>query len=172
MSTDFKEQLLKDVLASYKDEYKELIDVWKQLDLKAQGTITVCGVFLAGIFAFSRDPATTDRSIEKWLVIIATALLVLSVIAALAAIQIRPTKFPPVGSVHDALVTDWLGGKVGFDDDQKAAYLTHQNASWKEANKDLYSKNGHKAHAIGGAQWILLGAIFCAAVLTITAAVT
>jgi hypothetical protein len=51
-----REVLLRDALDAYQKEYRELIDKWRNLEGKAQGVVTVSGIFLAGMFAFIRNP--------------------------------------------------------------------------------------------------------------------
>jgi hypothetical protein len=158
--------LLSEVLSGYRDEYKELADIWKQLDSKAQGVITVCGVFLAGVFAFARGITDPAETWQKILLTAATILLVLSVIVALRALRVREVELPPYGDEHHSLLTDLLRDGAPIDGETADAYLRDQIRMWAKCNKSVYDANGTKADWTQTAQNILVGAIVCASLVT------
>jgi hypothetical protein len=87
-------------------EYDELCDTWKLIDSKAQITATAAGIFLGGIFAVQRTPNFALPSIDKWLLALALALLVLSIICALKSLELRNIVFPPRGTISAEMFRD------------------------------------------------------------------
>ena len=45
---DPRETLLHDLLQTFIDEYREISEVWRDLDKKANNTATISGIFIAG----------------------------------------------------------------------------------------------------------------------------
>ena len=167
MSTpDPTESLLSDVLTGYRDEYKELADIWKQLDSKAQGTITISGVFLAGVFAFARDLTDPTELWQKRLLTIATIFLVVSILSALRAIYVREVDIPPFGDGQNDLALDLIRNADVTDAETRRSYLRDQIRMWSVANGDVGALNDQKAWWTVRAQLILVAAIVCAAIAT------
>jgi len=64
-------------VSAYLDAYRELSEIWKTLETKAQVTITVSGIFLAAVFAFCHDAG---------LVVYAKIFIAITFISLLAAL--------------------------------------------------------------------------------------
>jgi len=57
-----REKAAAEIIAAYESEFDRLEDTWKGLETKAQGTITVAGVFIGFVLAFAKDLSTTTPS--------------------------------------------------------------------------------------------------------------
>ena len=99
MEEDIK--IIERALAACTDEYREQADTWKTLETKAQVAITIAGVFLAAVFAFTRDPGL-HCSIQMFLGITLLALL-LTLFCALWVLKVEEFDLPYNG--EDALKT-------------------------------------------------------------------
>ena len=80
---------LKDILDSLRAEYRELSETWRHIESKAQGAVTILGIFLAGVFAFIRLLPEDATPVEKWFLVAALALLAFSIVCAVLALRIR-----------------------------------------------------------------------------------
>jgi hypothetical protein len=92
-------KIVERALAACTDEYREQADTWKTLETKAQVAITVAGVFLAAVFAFTRD-AGLDCGIKMFLGITLVALL-FALFCALWVLKVEEFDLPFNG--EDAL---------------------------------------------------------------------
>jgi hypothetical protein len=166
--TDFRNsahRLASDALASYREEYRELSETWRHLESKAQGTVAIAGIFLAGVFAFVRALSESAGIWDKILLLAAVSLLVLSVLSAILALRVRQVAGPPVGDSLDALVKDLLGPE-GATQEDLVAFVRDQTGMWADANKDVHEHNQTKAGHLFRAQILLLIAILVVAFLT------
>jgi hypothetical protein len=161
--------VLQGVIASYEREYKELEDVWKQLDAKAQGTITVCGVLLAGIFAFAREPV--GAHLDQMILRASVVLIVISIGFALNALQVRSVLGAPVGEEHEKLAFDLLDLRDWAKAERQENFLRDQAAQWRNSNNSVHAANQQKAGRVQWAQWVLVGAVVCTASVTLLAIV-
>jgi hypothetical protein len=103
-----KETLLKLVIESYRDGYKELADAWRNLETKAQGNIAISGIFIGGVFAYIQKVDPQLQQNEKVLLGLAAFFLVVSVIFSVISLKIRTVPAPPLGGFVDKLVTDLI----------------------------------------------------------------
>jgi hypothetical protein len=90
-------ELLKLVLDTYREEYKDLLDAWGKIEAKVQGTVTIAGVFLAAAFALARDAATKMGTVDRLLLIASLSLLAACLVWCLRAVVVREVKEPPSG---------------------------------------------------------------------------
>lgn len=169
MSTtnDPRERLVHDALDSYKNEHRELFETWRSLDSKAQGAITVSGIFLAGILGFIRTLTEATGPTEKWLLTATALLLTLSIIFSLWVLWVRTVERSPLGDALDTLVKDLLETDDDIRPEQLVNYCRDHAGMWSETNRDVDNKNSQKAGRLIMAQVMLALAIVCAATVTL-----
>ena len=158
-------QLASDALTSYREEYRELSETWRHLETKAQGTVAIAGIFLAGVFAFVRTLSDNASFCDKALLLIAVLLLVLSVLFAILVLRVREVTSPPIGDSLDTLVKDLLSPGEATQEDL-VAFVRDQTGMWADANKETHRHNQIKADHLFRAQILLLIAVVVVAVLT------
>ena len=95
--SSIREFLRKNLFDSYRDEYKEISDIWRGLETKAQGNIAIAGIFIAGAFAFIAKPETGIHWLEKQFLIASLVFLVISVVSSVLVLKVREVYFPPMG---------------------------------------------------------------------------
>jgi hypothetical protein len=156
-------------LSALTEQYKEASETWKALETKAQGAITVAGIFLAAVFAFVREAGSIDL-LPRVLLGVTALLLVASVAIALLSLEIRPVVPPPLGDFVDPGVTDLV--KLPNDkltEEVLATFMVERATKWKEANKSVATENATKARQVWWSQILLGSATVPVAVITITA---
>ena len=164
---DPREALVRDALDAYKEEYRELSDTWRNLDTKAQGTITVSGLFLAAMLAFVRALSSTTTPTEKWLLTITAALLTCGIIFALLVLRIRSVSGAPIGEHLAKLIDDLLAAEDGTSAERLLDYCRDQSQMWNSTNREIEEVNKLKAGYLIRAQLILVAAIGIAAIVTL-----
>jgi hypothetical protein len=154
-------------LSALSEQYKESSETWKALETKAQGAITVAGIFLAAVFAFAREAASLDL-LPRILVMISAGLLVGSVAIALLSLEVRPLAPPPLGNFVDPGVQDLL--KLADDKLSEAtlsAFVSDRATEWRKSNSSLAEENRKKAKQVWLSQILLGTAAVPVAVVTI-----
>src|SRR5207237_1254243 len=63
------------VLATYQKCYEELAINWGSIDGKAQGTVTIAGIFVAGIFGFVKSLSDHRASVKPGSAILSVCLI-------------------------------------------------------------------------------------------------
>ncbi len=156
--------LLHDALDAYQKEYRELMDIWKSLESKAQGVITVSGFFLAGMFACIRTPLVYYY--EQCLLTASIVLLVFSILSALFVQRLRSVQKAPYGELTGTLVRDLIKSD-DFSSGRIFAYLTDQGNFWDCTNLTVRQANEKKITSLLCAQCFLVLSILCFIVYTI-----
>lgn len=162
-----REFLRKTLLDSYREEYKEISDVWRTLETKAQGNIAVAGIFIAGAFAFIGKINQQTYWLEKGLLSAALLFLVGSVIASVLVLRVRQLYFPPLGGFIDQMFIDHL--KVKDDEElleRLPLFINDQAKAWRSVKSNIEEQNRQKATYLTLAQWSLLIAILIVALAT------
>lgn len=153
----------KAIAASY-DEYKERIGEWRALDTKAQGNITIAGIFVAAAVAYLTKferPGLGERFFLLWAVIF----LVICIILSVASLIIR--KVPPhyLGGFMREMVEDL----EGVTEEERRVYTprlyTEHARLWDSTSKRLADSNRVKGQCLLASQGSLLLAIGSAAAL-------
>lgn len=166
---EIKESLLKLVIESYRDGYKELADTWRNLETKAQGNIAVSGIFIGAVFAYIQKVNPQPQQNEKVLLGIAAFFLVVSVVLSLIALRIRTVPAPPLGGYVDRLVTDLI--KCAKDEADLVTripdFCYDQIDGWRDVENKVVKSIGLKARSLKGAQVSLTVAILTVGLLTL-----
>lgn len=155
----------KALTASY-DEYKELIGAWRALDTKAQGNITIAGIFVAAAVAYLtkfEKPGLGARFFLFWVIVF----LVMCIILSLITLIIRETPPHYLGGFMREMVEDL----EGMTEEERRGYmpaLYAEHASlWASTSTKLADANKVKGEFLLVSQGSLLLAIVSAAALVI-----
>jgi hypothetical protein len=159
--------LLQQAVDACKHEHQELSEQWDALDAKAQGTMTVAGIFVAGILAFINALSSAAAIWEKRLLTTAAILLGACVVAALRAIAVREVTAAPVGKQLLNVVNDLLEKGEPLTPSRLNNFARDHMRMWEVANADMRRVNTSKAKPLAVAQWLLFAAIVCAVVVTV-----
>ena len=157
--------LLESVLAAYQEEYRDAAERWKNLETKAQGTVAIAGIFVAGILAFIRpSDAMTLRPAERVLLAVAISTFAGAVVCAAAALILRARDSVPsqlVEKMAADLRRDTDEGLVASLD----GYLFDQIEAWTTVNTETRRTLAGKAQALAAGQALLIvGVLLFAAV--------
>jgi hypothetical protein len=155
----------KALTASY-DEYKELINAWRTLDTKAQGNITIAGIFVAAAFAYLTKFDRLGLG-ERVFLLFTVIFLIICVVLSLIVLQVR--EVPP--HYLGGLMRKVAGDLEGASQEKLRAYLPkvynmHANL-WSSTSEKLIKANKDKGEFLWLAQVSLIVAIVTAAMLVI-----
>jgi hypothetical protein len=152
-------------LETYREEYRELSDNWRNLDTKAQGLGAIAGIFLAAVFAWGRNLPADFGPVQRWMLVAAIVLLVVTIAFAVLALHVRMVAAPPLGDETANMVTDILQKhKVEEMPARLVAFYNDQIEPWKDTNEDTRRHCLSKAFRIQvGQVAVLLAAVIVAA---------
>lgn len=161
-------ELRKQAINAFYDEYKELIAAWRNLDTKAQGNITIAGIFIAGAFGYISKVNQQPAIYEKALFTLTISLLITSVILAVLVLEIRTIFSAPLGNFVSENVKNIseVTDESDFVEYSRRIFYFHV-ARWQSVNLELTLANKNKGERLRQAQRFLLAAILVAALLTI-----
>lgn len=154
--------------AHAKQEYSDYSDTWKSLDVKAQATATIAGIFVAATFAFVRNLGVNMSCVEVFSLCLGIMFLCLSIGFAVRAMVICEVMVPPTGrnvlSESKQLLDS--GSTEKELEERYVRMLFDATDSWTDSTEDLASKVLEKGTALARAQVCLLFSIIFFAVLT------
>jgi hypothetical protein len=169
---ELRKFLLQESLTRYEDEYKELLDTWRDLERKAQATTTIAGVFLAGIFVLLRQSGSTTAvplsSDIKVFLGLAILLLILAFFCAILVFSVRERYIAPSSAVTHRLALDLL--KVGDEQElqERLLFFLHDRISaWQGTNENIAALNREKSKSLWWAQIFLISDIFVMSVIVV-----
>lgn len=147
-------ELSRIALETHRSEYAELSEIWRNLDTKAQGLGALAGIFLAAALAWARELPTDATAPVRAVVIGTIVLLVLTIVAAVFALQVRAVTASPLGPETEEMLQDILGkAKDGEQEQRLVAFNNDQIAAWKDTNDAVRGFNESKA------QWVSFGQV-------------
>lgn len=169
-----KEFLYESTLKACHAHYDKLVDNRKLLESKAQTTIAVCGIFLAGLFAFIRDIKTLQPSVTgKYLLMLTVALLAFSIFCSILALLLKTTSLPLTGGQLYLTTTKLIAFKAETLQertkvllDGKIDFIEEQITKMKEPVDSMELSNEWKVRCLWSAHISLLTAILLVAYLT------
>lgn len=157
---EIRSSMLADVLASYEAEYEQLLDRWKSLETKAQGTVAIAGIFLGGIFTFIRDLRADSPAIERWLLIGVALLLTTGILASVLALRVREVEYPVRASDLDELARDMIGLSIAEIEERTPRIYGERFGAWSGVTESVRTTVEEKARRLRLAQNCLLAATF------------
>ncbi len=169
-SNQLKLELANKVLEAYKFEYKDYSAWWDNLERKAQGTIAIAGIILAGGFAFVRQISENKPLFHEQLLLIGVVLLLLGAIAfAVISLIVREVQSPPKAGEIAELAQEILETKdVENLSDRVAGIVYDQSNLWKECNQKLYDVCKKKGKNLSISQVLVLLATAMISAVTIS----
>ena len=159
-------ELREKALAASYDEYKELTGAWRNLDAKAQGNVTVAGIFIAGVFTYLT--AFPNLGVFEAVVLTATILFLVACVI-FSVLVFRVGEMPPhyLGDFMREMVGDLQEKTDGEFPEYLLRFYTAHARGWDKSSKQLIKKNKHKGKRLWQAEVCLLIAILSAAVLVV-----
>ena len=161
-----RSDLSKMILQAYENEYADKTSLWGQIERKAQGTIVIAAIMLAGGFAFARQLDTSVGLPQKLLLLGVIAALVFSIWQCVKALKVSTVNAPPTADDVRQIGIDLLQLP---DPSQLAGRINGLRFdlldSWSARNQALDEKCVEKAGLVRRSQSaILISALFVAIV--------
>lgn len=167
-ATEVENRLRREVFSTYPEVYGDLSETWRQLDNKAQGTIAIAGIFLAGTFALITSLPETATNATKICLFAAMASLILSVGLSVFALRVRSyDDVAPLGdSLHD-IVKRLIEVEDLSDPEILRRHYSDRQRMWSKTNKAVAGINRQKATTLFVSQVAVLVAILVATLSTV-----
>ncbi len=160
--------LLQSAVLSLREEAAALNENWRSLDGKAQGTGAIAGIFLAAGFAWAREIPATFGPLQRTLLAMACAVLIVAVTMALLALRVRNLSSPPQGKALSKMIDDLLPRLNPYNSHLRLEALLHdQIVGWTNSNEQTRQKSIEKASWVRRAQWSLIAASALVAIVTV-----
>ena len=159
MPTPTQHELLSQVVAAYEYEYRDSADNWKVLDTKAQGSVAVAGIFIAGSLALAQRFTGGTAVASRIVLGVGALLLLIAVGCALVVLKIRSVDAPPDGQSVSDLIKDVIAGGDPVSDERYVRHLHDRIKAWHKGNGQVSKANSSKATWLWAAQLCLGGAI-------------
>ena len=157
------------LLGHAKDEHDRLLDTWKQVDAKAQGTAAIAGLFLAAAFAFVRNSGLAITREETVLLGISLSALVGSIAFSIWVLLLRDASAPLSATQVASMVKDALRMPKEEIAERYDALLFDTLSAWEGVADSLRDQLDSKTRCLGWAQKALLVSTFAVLVLTLRA---
>jgi hypothetical protein len=186
-----KTELLQASLSAYTSGYRVLADDWRNLDTKAQGTVAIAGVFLAGAFGFvksitdrkpqiegsvavvsrfcliSTEKCVAKGTVESGLLALAVVGLFSAILLAVLSLRVRSIRSPS-GEEVDTMARD-AATLIGTADESGISdrFIAEQRLLWLDAVEETFREYLQKAKHLARAQLAILLGATSVAVLTL-----
>lgn len=153
------EGLLAHSLEAYRKEYERLWDTWRHLDIKAQGSIAIAGIFLAAAFAFLKDVGSNMTVFETALLSAAVLLVIVTVLLAVLALRIKEVLDGPSGETIHGMAKDLIIACTSQEEqaERLRRFQGDEMKLWCEAIDSLRRVNASKAILVLRGQCAILG---------------
>lgn len=164
---DLKRQLFTEVEKDYRDEYRELLDTWKQLEGKAQASVGIAGLFLGGILGLASSFTPRTPCYERVLIAIVALALTAAVVLAVFALLIRLIPGAPLGSTMGQQAIDIIAIVTESEvQERKDAFLQSRLNLWRGTVVALQTHNERKAMLVAAGQSLTIVAVVSAGILS------
>ncbi|MDJ0660931.1 MAG: hypothetical protein QNJ42_15800 [Crocosphaera sp.] len=160
-------ELLKEVLARYEAEQKELVELYRNLDTKAQVNIVASGIFITASGNLVKEVNNNLPPQMNLFLAVAILCLTLSVTCAISVLLTKEVKSSPIGSGYLKLADDTLKfiERENLTTEQeilKQFIINTRNkiSTWKPSITSYRDKCELKAQQLKcSQQWLLFGLI-------------
>jgi len=160
--------LLRLLVQFRREEYKELSELWRNVDTKAQGTIALAGILLAAFVAFITKAQAPVCLYERILSLVAVVLFTASMIASVLALRLRKSAGSPyLGGGIESAVLDLLQVEVQDRTDRMPDLIREELSLWEECNATESSAIDTKAALLTWGQVFIGFSIACLAAIAI-----
>ena len=103
-----RRDLSKMVLQAYENEYTDKTSLWEQIERKAQGSIAIAGIMLAGGLAFASQLGASVGSLQTFLLVGVVVTLLFSIWQCVKALKVKTIEVPPTADDVRQLADDAL----------------------------------------------------------------
>lgn len=150
-------------------EHKELTETWKLLDMKAQATTAIAGVFVVATFAFIRNTSLDVNATEKWLLSLALLLLSVSILCAVLAMLVRPLTMPLSGEDAAKNVRNILAQNEAELPERRNNLIADAANQWTKVNREIKNALESKGKRVELSQAALVAATLVVTTITLVA---
>lgn len=164
---DIKESVRQTVLDYYREECRDLIDNWHGLEVKAQGTAAVAGIFIAGALAYLREMDSEFHVLARVFIVLTLLLLIVSVVYSILALSTQKKEAPPMGDYVLTLANDVLQLEDEQISERLPGFFNAQMDGWKKVRDEAEHLIAKKARYFRWAQGCVLVASIIIAVLAL-----
>lgn len=129
----------------YRDEYAAGLDLWRDIERKAQGVVAVAGIVLTGLFAIVRAEHIKEIGLATILYVAVTS-LGLAVFSAVSALWTRRISTPPQACLLEQSAAD-IAKVISNDsvDERLSLFVNGQLRDWKISVAEIKKANDDKA---------------------------
>ncbi len=159
------------VLSAYEDEYKDLVESWRSLETKAQGTGAIAGVFLAAGATLSKTLLTTAPIWIRLAFAPSFVLVILAIAYSVRGLRVKVVARRPEGSSIERLAQPVLRTPEVALKESGKKFIQDQLEAWRKTNHEFDETVKTKAAAVSRAQALLAWAAFTFAIYSIIAIV-
>ena len=153
-----KAALAAHVLDAYKSEFADYSQWWRDLDLKAQGTVAIAGVVLTATAAFLTATDAPNSAMEAVVIALLVLLLLASLALAILALLVREVDAAPSGEDVDGLAREILELPEGELPERLNGIVYDHAEIWREAIDGHFDQCHAKSVLLRWAQIAILGA--------------
>lgn len=162
---DVEVRLYEAALAIRKEHYKDLMERWRSIETKAQGTIATTGILIAANLAFIREFESNASTLDRVLLALLLAASILALGLAVAALRVRTVSEAPFAISIEPLIMDFVRGS-GPGEEAWRDVVREQVKVWGSTNASLHLANEAKARLVAYGQGALavaalLAVVFC-----------
>lgn len=152
-----RSDLSKMVLQAYENEYAVKTSLWEQIERKAQGSIAIAGIMLAGGFAFARQLDASIGALQKFLLVGIIVTLLFAIWQCVKALKVTVIDVPPTADEIRQLGDDALWFPESSKLPDRVNGLRYDLLDlWSTCNKVLGEKCEEKAVLVRRSQSAIL----------------
>jgi hypothetical protein len=158
---------LQQAIEAYKESYRDFADNWRAMETKAQGSVAIAGLFVAGVFALVRDKAPGMPPFERVVLGATIVSLLLTIYWAIRVLAVRDVEGPVRGETLQKVAEDFQVLPVDERNRYRQPYQVSVCLLWKERLQELAKEGSSKAEQLYRAQFCLTVAVALAGILTL-----
>ena len=153
------------IAAAYAADYARSEALWKGLEAKAQGTITVAGLFAGFALNYAKELGAGAHWAVRALTVLTVGLLSACVVYAALALRVTGVALPPGGPAYQQIANSYSA----LPESERAGRVTSLEENvlilWRDAVAALNRAARRKGVRVGRSQALLFAAIVTSALL-------
>jgi len=149
--------------AAYEAEYRDALETSRTIDSKAQVALTVSGVFLAAVFAFSRD-LSAFGCVDRGLLLLPVLALVIALFFGVTTYRVQTTIAAPMGTFVGGRIKDLIAvSEEKRRAETRVRFVDEKIDTWSRAIAGLSTVNVEKAKSLTRLHfWLIVAAVLTA----------
>lgn len=156
MEDDYNVEAHSRALEHAQTEYDDLVQTWRDLERKAQGSTAIAGIFLAAVSILFRS-LESGSDLFGYSFVAAFLLLSSSAIVAILVLLVADMEsIEELERVRNAAQDSVLTGTSDDARDSYKKFLENRIRAWERVNLSVYSENQKKATRLRNAQRLLI----------------